>query len=184
MKLYKNVDIADLKNILSEGILPISKTGNDNWSSKKRANNSKDVVYLFSPTSEINSFPNYGVALLEVEVDEALQNEFNATDVHKNDYKEFIINEVNCSKIKKIYIPKIFKQFINEELIKDINISWCEMTADFYNDYTFEKAPAEMVEQFAKTAPIEKATENFFRGVTSNKKRMIDLYNIKYINKD
>lgn len=48
MKLYKNVDIIDLNNILKDGILPISKTGNDNWSENKRSNNSKDVVYLFS----------------------------------------------------------------------------------------------------------------------------------------
>lgn len=47
MKLYKNVDILDLNNILKNGILPISKTGNDNWSENKRSNNSKDVVYLF-----------------------------------------------------------------------------------------------------------------------------------------
>ena len=45
MKLYKNVDILDLENIMRDGILPISQTNNDNWSDGNRSNNSKDVVY-------------------------------------------------------------------------------------------------------------------------------------------
>lgn len=43
MKLFKNVDILDLENIMRDGILPISKTGNDNWGENKRSNNSKDI---------------------------------------------------------------------------------------------------------------------------------------------
>ena len=47
MKLYKNVDILDLENIMREGILPIDVTGNNNWEESRRSNNATDVVYLF-----------------------------------------------------------------------------------------------------------------------------------------
>ena len=32
---YKNVDICDLDRIVEQGILPISKCGNDNWNDLK-----------------------------------------------------------------------------------------------------------------------------------------------------
>ena len=37
MKLFKNVDIADLKSILARGILSMDESGNNNWNPKKRA---------------------------------------------------------------------------------------------------------------------------------------------------
>ena len=49
MKLFKNVGLQELKDILNYGILPISITGNDNWEENYRSNNSREVVYLFKP---------------------------------------------------------------------------------------------------------------------------------------
>ena len=43
----------------------MDECGNDNWADGKRANNDTSVVYLFKPLGEVNSFPKYGVALLE-----------------------------------------------------------------------------------------------------------------------
>lgn len=98
MKLYKNVSSEDLEKILKEGILPISKTGNDNWEGNRRANNSTEVVYLFNPTSEIKSFTQYGDVVLEVEV-EAYRNEIAPNDSNRGQYEEYIVTEVKPEEI-------------------------------------------------------------------------------------
>ena len=98
MKLYKNVSSEDLDKILKEGILPISKTGNDNWEGNRRANNSTEVVYLFNPTSEVKSFTQYGDVVLEVEV-EAYLNEIAPNDSNRGQYEEYIASEVKPEEI-------------------------------------------------------------------------------------
>lgn len=98
MKLYKNVSSEDLEKILKEGILPISKTGNDNWEGNRRANNSTEVVYLFNPTAEVKSFTQYGDVVLEVEV-EAYRNEIAPNDSNRGQYEEYIIAEVKPEQI-------------------------------------------------------------------------------------
>lgn len=98
MKLYKNVRSEDLDKILKEGILPISKTGNDNWEGNRRANNSTEVVYLFNPTSEVKSFTQYGDVVLEVEV-EAYRNEIAPNDSNRGMYEEYIVAEVKPEQI-------------------------------------------------------------------------------------
>ena len=98
MKLYKNVSSEDLDKILKEGILPISKTGNDNWEGNRRANNSTEVVYLFNPTSEVKSFTQYGDVVLEVEV-EAYRNEIASNDSNRGQYEEYIVAEVKPEEI-------------------------------------------------------------------------------------
>lgn len=98
MKLYKNVSSEDLEKILKEGILPISKTGNDNWEGNRRANNSTEVVYLFNPTSEVKSFTQYGDVVLEVEV-EAYRNEIAPNDSNRDMYEEYIVAEVKPEEI-------------------------------------------------------------------------------------
>lgn len=48
--------------------------GNDNWDDGKRAKNPTNVVYLFSPKDRRhNSFVGYGIALLEIECEDAEQ---------------------------------------------------------------------------------------------------------------
>ncbi|MEZ7765386.1 hypothetical protein O3802_05240 [Gemella sp. 27098_8_92] len=98
MKLYKNVSSEDLDKILKEGILPISKTGNDNWEGNRRANNSTEVVYLFNPISDVTSFTQYGDVVLEVEV-EAYRNEIAPNDSNRGQYEEYIVAEVKPEEI-------------------------------------------------------------------------------------
>lgn len=178
MVLFKNVDICDLKSIMENGILSMDECENNNWDDGKRANNDTSVVYLFNPANKQNSFPGYGVALLEVETD-AEENKIGENDVHKNDYKEYITDKVLPSEIKRIIIPEIFKKYVT--IPEDIEITWCDLKAEYYSDDGLEECNKETLEQFAKTAPLMSSEWfNFFRGVTK-KSTMIDLYSIEYI---
>ena len=178
MILYKNVDICDLDSIIKNGILSIDECGNNNWNEGKRAENDTSVVYLFSPIGKQNSFPNYGAALLEVEC-EAKENVIDKVDIHIDDYSEYITESVKPSEIKRIIIPKIFKDYIS--VPQNVAITWCKLKAECYGDNGLEECSDELIEQFAKTSPLIDSTEfNFFRGVTE-KRTMIDLYNIEYI---
>ena len=94
MKLYKNVDIIDLNNILKNGILPISKTGNDNWSENKRSNNSMDVVYLFEALNQGDSFMHYGLVLIEIDKNDAILNEIDDFDINKGNISN--ISPLRC----------------------------------------------------------------------------------------
>lgn len=123
MKLYKNVDLKDLEKILSEGILPISKTGND-WTGGKRVNNSKEVVYLAKPKSRFNSFTGYGDVLLEVETDRASSNQLSDLDVNWTMYDEYVADEIPASEIINVYIPEKMKNevSINNERINFVDV--------------------------------------------------------------
>ena len=183
MILYKNVDIKDLESILSKGILSLNVSGNNNWDDGKRADNSCDVVYLFKPLTEENSFCNYGVALLEIDIpdDKIKENQLLENDIYNGKYVEYITDEVSVQYIKTIYIPKIFKERIDlpENILS--KITWCGMKANYYGDSVRENCPDEVLKQFAKTAEIMDTSEfNFFRGVTE-KREIIDLYDIQYI---
>ena len=114
MKLFKNVGLQELKDILKNGILPISVTGNDNWEENYRSNNSREVVYLFSPKTELNTFMQYGLVLLEIETENAVKTEFMPNDVNKDYYDEFIKEQIKPEEIKKIYIPRILKKQIEK----------------------------------------------------------------------
>lgn len=101
MKLYKAVSSEDLEKILKEGILPISKTGNDNWEGNRRADNSTEVVYLFNPLTDQKNFKQYGDVLLEVETT-AYRNEVAPNDANRNKYEEYITYEVKPEEIKGV----------------------------------------------------------------------------------
>ena len=101
LKLYKIVDKEDLDKILKEGILPISKTGNDNWEGNRRADNSTEVVYLFKPLTDQLNFTQYGDVLLEVETT-AYRNEILPGDRNRGKYEEFITYEVKPEEIKGV----------------------------------------------------------------------------------
>lgn len=103
MKLYKVVSSEDLEKILKEGILPISKTSNDNWEDDKRANNSTEVVYLFNPLTEQKHFTQYGDVLLTVETT-AYKNELAPNDVNKGKYEEYITYEVKPEEIINVEV--------------------------------------------------------------------------------
>lgn len=106
LKLYKVVAKEDLEKILKEGILPISKTGNNNWEGNRRADNSTEVVYLFNPLTEQLNFTQYGDVILEVETT-AYKNEIAPKDVNAGKYEEFITFEVKPEEIKGV-------KYINE----------------------------------------------------------------------
>ena len=101
LKLYKVVAKEDLEKILKEGILPISKTGNDNWEGNRRADNSTEVVYLFKPVTDQLNFTQYGDVILEVETT-AYRNEIAPNDANVGKYEEFITFEVKPEEIKGV----------------------------------------------------------------------------------
>ena len=128
MKLYKNVDLCDLESILEKGILSSAECLNY-WDNENRANNSTSVVYLFQPVSNLNTFVQYGLVLLEVEVDNAIKTDFIDGDVNKEKYIEYVVDKVLPNQITKIIIPKIFKKVIKDLLSENIfnKIFWCDV---------------------------------------------------------
>ena len=178
MKLYKNVDICDLNSILTNGILSLDESGNDNWENGKRANNATDKVYLFKPISDENSFPKYGAALVEVEADAVLTK---TTDAYEGRYEEYISGKIKPEQIRAVYIPEIFRSKVTLESDK---IKYVGIKANWYDEDNgvHHRAPItpEALQRFADTANIECASDfNYFRGVTE-KNHMIDLYDIHY----
>ena len=130
MKLYKNVGLQELKDILKNGILPISITGNDNWEEGKRSPNSKEIVYLFKPKTKLNTFMQYGLVLLEVQTKYAKKTKFMPNDHNDEFYDEYVKEEIRSAEIKKIYIPKIFKKQIEKtDFLKGIEnqVTWVEL---------------------------------------------------------
>lgn len=175
--LYKNVDICDLKSIMEKGILSMDESQNDNWEDGKRADNDTSVVYLFDPIKR-TSFPKYGVALLEVEV-EAEINMMGERDVHKNDYIEYITEKVAPEKIKRVIIPELLKEYI--EIPEGIEVTWCGIEAEICGKNGLEKASKDDLEQFAKTAQLmDCRLDLFFRGLTE-KCEVVDLFEVDYI---
>ena len=185
MTLYKNVDICDLESIMSKGILSATAAENFNWESDKRSNNSYDVVYLFKPLTEENSFVQYGAALIEIDIDNATENEMTENDRNKGKYIEYVCEYVAPEKIRKIYIPAILK---NRVSIESDKIEYVHIEADVWAESvdihgvrksTMEE-DATVFEQFAKTAAINSYDFNYFRGVAENN-TMIDLQNVSYL---
>lgn len=179
MKLYKNVDLVDLNNILNQGILPISKTGNDNWDDYKRVENSKECVYLFKPLTEQNAFPKYGMVLLEVEVNNAKKNKLEDYDANIGKYDEYICEEVAPENIKNVYVPEIFKERIIEEGLFNERMIFVKINAKTYSENGLIEATEKVLKRFAETSPLNTDVCNFFRGINENR-IMIDLYDVSY----
>lgn len=183
MLLYKNVDISDLESILEKGILSLNESDNDNWEDNKRGDNSKDLVYLFSPIKGMpNSFPIYGAALLEVEVD-ATENVIALNDRHFGKYKEYVTSKVLPSQIINIYVPTLFKEklsdFYEEEEFLS-KITFCELSAKYYDGLELKKTSVEVLQLFGETARFISTQEyGFFRGIDSEGK-VLDLYDVFY----
>ena len=201
MVLFHNANLTDINAICEQGLLPASVSRNYNWESNKIADNSVNVVYLFSPKSKKNTFTEYGICLIEVDIDDANENELACNDKHSNDYTEYVTQSVSPEQIKAIYIPEIFKSRINEytELSeKALNkIVWCDMEAEIYDKYipnpndkyglggthVYKRADKKVLDKFVETAPLDVTYFNYFRGLYDNRE-MIELYNVIYIRKE
>lgn len=174
MKLFKNVDILDLENIMRDGILPISKTGNDNWGENKRSNNSKDVVYLFEAINQGDSFMHYGLALIEVDINNAILNEIDDFDINKGEY---IASEVSVSNIKGIYIPKIFEEPLRAKYevdFSEIDVKFVDVEFLVYSPELGEYILADDEDKsiFIDAANLSTSDFNYLRGIKNN--RMLD----------
>lgn len=194
MKLYKNVDIVDLKSIMTKGILSMKESGNYNWESGHRSDNSEEVVYLFKPVENgKRTFIGYGAALLEVEVN-AIKNEFDELDTHADDYEEYIVERVAPEKITRVIIPEAFRSMIAPELIEGIDITWCELKMDEYDYFDeverkshFKPVTEDFMKMFQNTACVVctgfspyREGKDYFRAVDENR-RVHDVYNVEYI---
>lgn len=173
MRLYKNVDILDLSSILSDGILPISKTNNDNWGRGKRSGNSKDVVYLFDALNHGDSFMHYGLALIEVDIDDAILNEINEFDINKGKYIEYITSEVPADKIVNVYIPKIFKKPLEVEYGIDfskLDVKFVDVEFLVYSTKLNKYIPADdnAKQIYAETSNLSTSDFNYLRGINNN----------------
>lgn len=190
MTLYHNCDYRDLLSILKDGILPVNKTGNNRWDDGKRVNNSEDVVYLFKPVGKQNSFTQYGICLIEVDVD-ATENILDETDYNHGKYDEYVAESVPANWIKAVYIPEVFKNRISSELDKDTlaKITWCDFYAEEIDGYvstgfcdgysTYKRVSEERLSEFTRTAELKVDGFNYFRGIDSTR-HMIELCNIVY----
>lgn len=190
MTLYHNCDYRDLLSILKDGILPMNKTGNNRWDDGKRVNNSEDVVYLFKPVGKQNSFTQYGICLIEVDVD-ATENILDETDYNHGKYDEYVAESVPANRIKAVYIPEVFKNRISSELDKDTlaKITWCDFYAEEIDGYvstgfcdgysTYKRVSEERLSEFTRTAELKVDGFNYFRGIDSTR-HMIELCNIVY----
>nr|DAN51610.1 MAG TPA: hypothetical protein [Caudoviricetes sp.] len=177
VKLFKNVDILDLENIMRDGILPISKTGNDNWGDGNRSNNSKDVVYLFEALNNGDSFTHYGLVLLEIDIDDAILNEIDDFDINNGEYIEYIASEVPVNNIKGIYIPKIFEEPLRAKYevdFSEIDVKFVDVEFLVYSPELGEYVLADDEDKliFIDTANLSTSDFNYLRGIKNN--RMLD----------
>lgn len=152
-KLYKNVDLCDLDSIVEKGVLSLDECGNDNWGDgrSRRADNPTDRVYLFGTIKgRNNAYPAYGEALLEIDAKDVKQIEFEANDVHKDDYIEYTTAKVEPSQITRILIPEIFKKRLHLSEAVEKKVEWCGITADVYIDHEFGPATDEVLKKIAE----------------------------------
>ena len=181
MTFYKNVDISDLDSILEKGLLSLDESGNDNWEEGKRANNPTDKVYLFSPLdNKDNSFPKYGLALLEVECS-AVPSAMVENDIHKEDYKEYITDKVLPEQIKAIYIPEVFKERLSKHSLYD-KFNFVKMNGRVFDEkdnFKERSATQEELSRFGETSAINSTDFNFFRGINQDN-TIFDLHDVNY----
>lgn len=183
MKLYKNVDVQDLESILEKGILSLEASKNDNWMFGNRSNNATNVVYLFEALTEINTFTQYGLALLEIEISSSsvIKTKLTPNDSNTGMYNEYVTSFVPVTNIKKIYVPKIFKERLQVILTPDVfnKINFVEIEANAYRGGKLQNATEEQLAFVSRTSTLNTTDFNFFRG-TEEYKEVVDLYDIIY----
>ena len=131
---YKNVDIADIENILEKGVLSMDESGNDNWDEGRRADNATDVVYLFKPKKR-NCLNMYGLLLLEISENiDAVKVEFSVGDNNAQNYDEYVVDRVSPGEILHIYAPRFLRNRMLNCFSADAakRITWVEFKAYRY----------------------------------------------------
>lgn len=192
MKLFHNADLVNLKSIMEKGIVSMDECGINTWDDGRRSPNATNVVYLHSPKTELNTFTMYGVALIEVEVENATKSTLHECDRNEKNYDEYTVEKVPVDCIKTIYIPEIFKEIAEQYITPDMPVVWCGIEAKSYfndtgrhfvnlDDYTYRPCTEKDFNQFVKTASIaDTGVFNFFRGVFENNE-IYDIYEVKYL---
>ena len=185
MKLYKNVDIKDLASICKDGILPANVCKNFNWEDGKRGNGSQDVVYLAKYIGELNTACQYGLALIEIEIDESevKENPLTPYDINADLYEEYICDEVRPDQIAAIYVPEVVKEYVGIPEEIENKITWCGMAAklDFgYKLGLLDASETEIKNFVSMVKEFNACGFNFFRAYTPEN-TVADIYKIKYI---
>lgn len=179
---YKNVDICDLESIVEKGILSLNASENNNWDDGRRADNSKDVVYLFKPAL-LNCLKMYGLALLEIDpATEAQKNDFCKNDHNQGNYEEFTVDYVSPESIVNIYLPDFLKSRIEPGLSQKVleKVRWIPFKAYKYSptdepksiqykgNYYVECNEYEYSLMLKDTCKLNSCDFNYFRGFDNN----------------
>lgn len=184
MKLYKNVDIKDIESICKNGILPASVCKNYNWENDNRGAGSLDVVYLAKYIGDLNTAVQYGLALVEVEIEEdkVKENALTPYDVNADLYEEYICDEVPANKITAIYVPEVVKEFIEIPKSVEEKITWCKMTAVCYdeNDKLAEMTEQKLRKFMSEVQEFTSSGFNYLRAYTPEN-TVDDIYKVRYI---
>lgn len=165
MKLFHNADLYDLDKIYQNGLLPLSETNNCTWSSDKRSDNSKKVVYLFEPKTKKNTFEHYGYALIEVDIDNAKLNKMSDKDSNIDQYNEYVVERVDRKNITNIYVPKVFKNRLKSLFSENLFnfVTWVDFTGYYYNQNSeYLKIDFDIKEKFGKHVSLTVVDKNSF----------------------
>ena len=188
MKLYKNVNLIELKSIFENGLLSMDESGNDNWHSGKRAKNATDVVYLFEPISARNTFPHYGMVLLEVETDKATESQLDPCDFGNGKYREYTVDRIPSESIIRAYIPDGFRSRIMESGMLDgipsEKIVFVPIYAEICTGYIdgkhqYREWTEEEQQNFFATAGMNAVEDDFFQGAYPDH-HVIYISNVRY----
>lgn len=179
MKLFKNVDINDIKRILNEGIISIDDGASNSWDDNMRAANRTDVVYLFDPIEKGDVFPQYGIVLLEVEVDDVSKSEISSNDYNFGKYNEYIIGKVEPEQIKHIYFPRCWKDFFETYMAENgikANVDYCNVDFEFWDDK--ENVEQDFIDNMSAFSVLD---FNYFRAERPITRHIIDVKKVKYL---
>ena len=182
MKLFKNVDVKDLESIMTRGLLSANAANNHNWDGSNRADNSLDLVYLFSPKTSANSMTHYGTALVEVET-AAEPHKIREMDVNRGLYDEFTAPTVKPDEIKAVYLPEILRTLCEAELTPEIidRVTWVEISAQDWRDedLDYRDMTTESLREWAASVQYIDTGYFYLRGLHADKS-VWDVKNVTY----
>lgn len=167
------VDLKDLKSIMERGVLSIDEHNCSNWSNDKRAFNSTEVIYLFNNAKNIPI--QYGLVMLEIELNEAEPSIMCSDDVNFTIYDEWVCQSVPKECIKKVIILNIFKNYVQNYII-DVPVTWCAISGKHWKVAEFTN---EDWDSLAETMNYNTDQMGYFRG-TRKDRTVFDVYDVRY----